>query len=476
MTEQTLANLFLEARNRLYKTILEAEGVGTKVYANSVLEQLNRELRRMRAAGNRFVDTRVPSQYQRGLDAIYAYFQSNHLRMRRPENFASIHTDAVNEIARNMQHMIDSSLVTVGRQVQRYVMKAQDEVLRQAGLRQTGVKVASGGTVSDMRAALIKELQENGFMTVQYGSGVGARQVPVDAYASMVARSTSREAGNTARLNQLTENGYDLVKITEHYPTCEVCAMHQGRVYSISGKDKRFPPLSKAFSKYNNIHPNCRHSATPWIESMRTGEEVAEAIQKSNRPWKDSRSAREVALYNSQQDKNRQARNTLYQYERYKARLGEDAPKSLKAFTRIKKAGGSEWEGLHEKYKNWLYEREFNDIIDKKGTLSNYQVRKWYKHHDQAIVSKLDPAAPLEARSRGAHALRNQYRQEARELMADREAAEKLEAENPSMSFENLLIDKMIRKNISESAAMQDIIETSGTTNRVVDRTLGLED
>ena len=351
MTEQILANLFLEARERLYKTILEAEGVGTKVYANSVLEQLNRELRRMRAAGNRFVDTRVPSQYQRGLDAIYAYFQSNHLRMRRPENFASIHTDAVNEIARNMQHMIDSSLVTVGRQVQRYVMKAQDEVLRQVGLRQTGVKIASGGTVSDMRAALVKELQENGFMTVQYGSGVGARQVPVDVYASMVARSTSREAGNTARLNQLAENGYDLVKITEHYPTCEVCAMHQGRVYSISGKDKRFPPLSRAFSKYNNIHPNCRHSATPWVESMHTPEEISEAIQQSNRPWKDSRSTREVALYNSQQDKTRQARNTMYQYERYKAVLGDDAPKSLWEFARTQRQDGDMWRFMQLDYR-----------------------------------------------------------------------------------------------------------------------------
>ena len=152
----------------------------------------------------------------------------------------------------------------------RYANLSRDEALRQVGLHQTGLKIASGGTITDMRAAMIRELQDNGFMTVQYGSGPTSRQVAIDVYASMVARSTSREAGNTARLNQLIENGYDLVIMTSHYPTCAKCAPLQGRAFSISGNDKRFPPLSVAFGAYNNVHPNCRHSVHPWIEALKS--------------------------------------------------------------------------------------------------------------------------------------------------------------------------------------------------------------
>ena len=54
-------------------------------------------------------------------------------------------------------------------------------------------------------------------ITGNYGTGKRAYQVGLDSYAAMVARSTTREAGNLARENQLTENGYDLMMMTEHY-------------------------------------------------------------------------------------------------------------------------------------------------------------------------------------------------------------------------------------------------------------------
>ena len=193
-------------------------------------------------------------------------------------------------------------------------------------------------------------------MTVQYGSGSRAYQVSLDSYAMMVARSTTREAGNLGRINQLVENGHDLVKITEHYPTCSICAPFQNRVFSISGKDKRFPPLSMAFKNgYNNIHPNCRHTVIPWIESLHTKEEIAEAIHTSNQPFTDMRSTGERSLYSAQQTQNRQVRQDLYQYERYKARLGADAPKTFSAFRRTKKNGGASWGILESQYKGMGY-------------------------------------------------------------------------------------------------------------------------
>jgi|GEM_PF-1730772 len=140
--------------------------------------------------------------------------------------------------------------------------------------------------------------------------------------------------------------------MTTHYPTCEICAPLQGRVYSISGKDKRFPPLSQAFKNgYHNVHPNCRHSVHAWIEDLQDPEELQQALDDGGKPFEDLRPEEEKKLYNEQQSQNRRARDDRRQYERYKERLGEDAPKTFSAFRRMKKAGGERWEDLQYYYR-----------------------------------------------------------------------------------------------------------------------------
>lgn len=355
-TQQELDNLikvYLSARNQLIDTIINYQGVGTKVYANTILKQLEKQLKRMKRQTDRYVETAIPAEYKKQLNEVYAYFKKNNLLMAPPAAFAQLHSDMVYMVAREMQYQIGQGLEQAGRQVLRYIQEAQDNALRMAGLEATGEKLASGATVRQMRQNLISKLQSQGFMTVQYGSGKRAYQVPLDVYASMVARSTTREAGNLARETQLAANGYDLVRMTTHYPTCEICAQFQGRIYSITGKDKRFPPLSKAFSSgYHNIHPNCRHSIHPYIESLQTEDELAEDMARSNQPFEDNRPDAERALYNKQQAQNRQIRQDRYQYERYKAKLGDDAPKTFAAFRRLKKAGGDKWEELTAKYRS----------------------------------------------------------------------------------------------------------------------------
>lgn len=359
VTQKELANLikvFQQARQQLIDAIIHG-GVGTKVYANTLLQQLEKQLKQMEKQSAYYVQTVIPAEYQKALDELYAYFKKNNLLMKPPQSFAQLHNDAIYEIAREMQYQIGQGLSQVGRQIERYIEDARDNALRQAGLEATGSKLASGSTVFQMRNELVKRLENEGFMTVQYSEGSRAFQVPIDVYATMVSRSTTREAGNIARENQLIANGYDLVQMTTHFPTCEICSMYQGRVYSISGKDKRFPALfDTAFkSGYRNVHPNCRHSIAPWIESMHTQEEIENIINISNQPFEDARKKGEKKLYAKQQAQNRQARRDLYQWERYKARLGEDAPKTFAEFRRIKKAGGEHWEALQEKYR--LYNR-----------------------------------------------------------------------------------------------------------------------
>lgn len=347
-----LIEVYTAAREQLLDTIVNYKGVGTKVYANTIYKQVELTLQELAKAANDYSLSAVPKEYEKALNETYAYFKRNNLLMRPPASFARVHHDTIYLLVREMQHNISDGIAQIGRQVLRYVDSSRDEALRAAGLSATGEKLASGSTIRQMQKNLIGKLQEQGFMTVQYGSGGNAYQVSLDIYTAMVARSTTREAGNMARETQLKENGYDLMKMSVHFPTCEVCAPLQGRVYSISGKDKRFPSIERVYRNgYRNVHPNCRHVMTPFVEELQTDDEMQAEIAESNKPFVDPRPEVEKKLYNEGQAKNRRIRQDRYQYERYKARLGEDAPKSFSAFRRMKKVEGEAWENLQGRYR-----------------------------------------------------------------------------------------------------------------------------
>lgn len=472
-----LIEIYREAQARLAEIVTGNYGAGTRTYYNSVLKQLERLMKELEAETGQYISTEIPKQYKKALDDTYAYFKRNNLQMKRPDMFSHIHSDAVSELANEMRYHINQGISIAGRRVMRYLDTARDNTLRQAGLRSAALKAAAGQTVADMQKDLMQRLANDGFLTVQYGTGKRAYQVGLDSYAAMVARSTTREAGNLARENQLTENGYDLMMMTEHYPTCEACAVLQGRVYSISGRDKRFPPLSRAFpSGYRNVHPNCRHVMTYWIEEMQSPEEIRAALARSNAPFTDNRSDEEIALYSKQQADSRRMRADRSQFERYRQRLGEDAPKSFHTFRRIKNADGQKWKEMQEKYRNYLYSQDFDDIIDMKGKMSDYNVRKWYLAHDKKIPDLIDKSLPIEEQAKQACALRNKFRTQARDLMADQKLRKELDISDPNKSFEELLTDKMQRKNLSRDEAIADILKTAVKTRKSVNQKLGLEE
>lgn len=60
----------------------------------------------------------------------------------------------------------------------------------------------------------------------------------------------------------------DLVIMTVHGLSCPDCAKYQGRVFSLTGQDKRFPKLPPEISLYRGVHPRCGHSFYPYIHGV----------------------------------------------------------------------------------------------------------------------------------------------------------------------------------------------------------------
>ena len=92
------------------------------------------------------------------------------------------------------------------------------------------------------------------------------RQWNLTDYCSMATRTTAHQAEVSA---VLTRDDHDLYQIVKIGSTCPICAPLEGRVYSKSGMNPNYPPLSLAFGKIDPvggddlsntflcIHPNC---------------------------------------------------------------------------------------------------------------------------------------------------------------------------------------------------------------------------
>ena len=110
------------------------------------------------------------------------------------------------------------------------------------------------------------------------------------------------------------------------------------------------------------------------------------------------------------------------------------------------------------------------------GKLDNKTVREWYVYHDKQIHERISKDLPVEEQARQAFELRNQYRRQARDLMADQVLRQQLDRTDPSWTWEGLITHK-IDKNpgISREEAIKRIYESAVKSRRSVNEKFGLE-
>jgi hypothetical protein len=229
----------------------------------------------------------------------------------------------------------------------RYFGRHTADTIRKIGLDTVAEKLSTGQTIPQIKKRIAEQLRTQGMIAMTDSAG---RKHRLDSYAELVARTTTSEATNTASMETGRQLGYDLVKFTTHSPTCEVCAPIQGRVFSVSGKDTRFPALSSVpgFDKgFKTIHPRCRHKLVITVEALWTEEERAKYLADANKPVRgDTRAQAEVDKYNAIQAEKRERWQDRRQWEKYRAKYPEYAHKTFSEFRRDKAANGNRYQTM----------------------------------------------------------------------------------------------------------------------------------
>lgn len=179
----------------------------------------------------------------------------------------------------------------------------------------------------------------------------GAR-IQVEKYLAGTVQYYQRKAHVDGAINRMVQNNLDLIYVNSVGITCSLCAQYQGRVYSLSGRDDRFPPLILK----PPYHAHCVHSAYPWIERYEDREEVSRMLKESNRPFEDNRAEHNIRRYNELQQEKSKKNEARKQWIRYKSRM-PDLPE-LRTFASHKARNT-------KKYQEWMADyRAFGSIVD----------------------------------------------------------------------------------------------------------------
>lgn len=266
--------IFLRGRLELIKILVKRlkDGYITANYFNETMLDVIKELNALSRQSSVFIQSFISENYIDGIIDNELILNKYKMLKLKSNVENPLHKNSVEVLINTMNDNINKSLEVIGKNIRNIV---DDIVINNAaeGLSLKSVEIA--------RNLIIDDLKNNKIFSIIYKNGT---RMSIESYADMAARSVIREATNTAMVNVLTTNNIDLVRCTEHYPTCHICAIYQGRVYSINPSRKDYPYLyDTVFAHgYKNIHPNCKHVLVPYIENLYDKKRIATDKKYSN--------------------------------------------------------------------------------------------------------------------------------------------------------------------------------------------------
>jgi len=127
-----------------------------------------------------------------------------------------------------------------------------------------------------------------------------------------------------------------------------------------------------------------------------------------------------------------------------------------------------EYKQLRHQFNEKVINSDYDDIKHLNGSLSDKVTRQWYVLHDKKIPDMIDRNQSIEDQARQAHALRNQFRTNARDLMLNQDERKWLDKSHPNLTFEEQVDKKMSDKGMTRDEAIQDILKTASKSNKKV--------
>jgi hypothetical protein len=281
-----LIGFYSEAARRLRGIVIKPAGITRasrafkQARAAVLVAQVDRVLGELGDKSRKWVGANVPKAAAAGVkladkQAVEAGVrgQKTEGRSQKSEgpiqgSFHLINTGTVSVFARDAAADLAKGTGAMGDTAKR-VLRAT----AQMGLSEAEIdRVLAGGVITGQPVLAIRELREE--LRKVHGEQVsvktktgGVMTFDVGAYASLVARTKTRQSQEVARHERLEALDLDLVAIVGRVSKY-FCSAFLGQVFSISGKSTKYPSLSSLPGGGPPFHPNCSKSTRPYVEAL----------------------------------------------------------------------------------------------------------------------------------------------------------------------------------------------------------------
>lgn len=343
-----LRTLFLRTERQIIEEITRKRAAGYVDYAEvAALERVQRILQTMVDESWSYVPQMI--------EKIFYHSDKHAAGYANARVLTASQTAVMQQLSNNLLGEILEVSETAYQTAQEFftIARLEADPYRKAALTQTVAQEALGTGWKQTSAKMAAELRNQGLTGFVDKAG---RKWTLSNYCNMATRTTARQAEVAALL---TADDYDLWQIAKIGSTCPVCAPLEGRVYSKSGTNPDYPPLSLAFGKvdpdggddltntYLNIHPNCLHSLLRYTTVGKTEKQIQRdkdfSDPKKNPLSRDPRTKKQIAAYREKERNRKKLLRDMKQHKEYREILGNEIPKDFEKFREMKYNNTEKW-------------------------------------------------------------------------------------------------------------------------------------
>lgn len=281
-----LTGFYKDAASRLSAIVLNPPGKteSSKEFrmarASSLVHKIDAITRTLDAQASKWIGQQMPGVVANGVKMAIAQAQAvGVLPADSPVggSFTSIDHGTVNKFAIDTYsdlHRASDSMGSYSKTVLRHTS--------QLGMSEADInKILAGGVIEGQPTQTIRELREalravHGEKVQVIGKNGSPIEFDVGYYASMVARTKTREATVASRHDRLQSLGLDLVAIIGRVSK-SFCTAFLGQVFSLSGKSKDYPAYSELPGGGPPFHPNCSKSTRPFVPALASDKQLDSA-------------------------------------------------------------------------------------------------------------------------------------------------------------------------------------------------------
>ncbi len=317
---QRLRSAYRNSRSRIEDKMFTETKMDLLAYQQSIAAAIEQEQKVLKDFSTAWVNEEIPKAYGDSAEKAFEVYRKKNIDVTK----VKFNEKVLKNLTANTIGVYEDAIHVVGRRI-------NDEV-RKIGVSTTALKVATGARVDEAKKMLLERFKDENIFQILDKNG---RNMNLESYAELVARTTTREATNRGAIEAVKSIGYDLVQISQHFSACPLCSVYEGRVYSVSGDSPDYPSLDEAFSGgYDTIHPNCCHVAVPYIREF---DDKADELQAySNRPFEvDPDKKASIDKYHADQAKKIARRDDMKKWEAAKLADPKGTPKTLSGFKKM---------------------------------------------------------------------------------------------------------------------------------------------